>query len=356
MTSMEFLTATQSYERWLAKQTTLVRPDLKHKHEAMAGDLFSFFRATFYRWAQHFDQLDGAITKAPEVLSVGDLHLENFGTWRDTWGRLAWGINDFDEAHPLPYTNDLIRLVASVQVVNAQQRLRIRSASRIILNGYREGLLKGGRPFVIGEEHEWFKPIAEHIIRDPRKFWERLRRLPKQRTIPDAARAAIKRLLPVPDLEFEVHRRLAGLGSLGKQRFTGLAEWEGGPMAREAKAVIPSAVAWARDKRGKPHVKEILKQAIRAVDPLLQVFGPWQVRRLAPECRRIELNSLTQVKDKELVLHSMGFETANVHLGTPGAAKRILAHLDRQQRGWLKSTAAAMRVLLAADFAEWRTR
>ena len=28
---------------------------------------------------------------APQVLSVGDLHLENFGTWRDADGRLVWG-------------------------------------------------------------------------------------------------------------------------------------------------------------------------------------------------------------------------------------------------------------------------
>ncbi|HVW00442.1 MAG TPA: DUF2252 family protein, partial [Planctomycetaceae bacterium] len=128
---MQFLAATKSYERWLATQTSLVPADLKHKHDAMHGDLFSFFRATYYRWAQQFDQLDAAITRAPEVLSVGDLHLENFGTWRDSWGRLAWGINDFDEAYPLPYTNDLIRLVASVQVVIALEHLSVRGSSRI---------------------------------------------------------------------------------------------------------------------------------------------------------------------------------------------------------------------------------
>jgi len=32
------------------------------------------------------------------VLAVGDLHVENFGTWRDAEGRLIWGVNDFDES------------------------------------------------------------------------------------------------------------------------------------------------------------------------------------------------------------------------------------------------------------------
>jgi len=36
------------------------------------------------------------------VLAVGDLHVENFGTWRDAEGRLIWGVNDFDEAWRLP--------------------------------------------------------------------------------------------------------------------------------------------------------------------------------------------------------------------------------------------------------------
>jgi uncharacterized protein (DUF2252 family) len=41
------------------------------------------------------------LAKAPKVLAVGDLHVENFGTWRDVEGRLVWGINDFDEAAAL---------------------------------------------------------------------------------------------------------------------------------------------------------------------------------------------------------------------------------------------------------------
>lgn len=49
-------------------------------------------------------------------LHVGDLHVDSFGTWRDAEGRLCWGVDDFDEAFPLPYTNDLVRLVASVKV------------------------------------------------------------------------------------------------------------------------------------------------------------------------------------------------------------------------------------------------
>ena len=51
---------------------------------------------------------------APQILWVGDLHLENCGTWRDVDGRLVWGVNDFDEAAVMPYVFDLVRLAASI--------------------------------------------------------------------------------------------------------------------------------------------------------------------------------------------------------------------------------------------------
>jgi len=37
-----------------------------------------------------------------------------------TEGRLSWGVDDFDESYPLPYTNDLVRLAASVRIVIIQ--------------------------------------------------------------------------------------------------------------------------------------------------------------------------------------------------------------------------------------------
>ena len=39
---------------------------------------------------------------APKVLAVGDIHIENYGSWRDAEGRVVWGVNDFDEAAKCP--------------------------------------------------------------------------------------------------------------------------------------------------------------------------------------------------------------------------------------------------------------
>src|SRR5579871_2101025 len=110
---MDIVDSTRGYERWLAQRVPLVSPDIRLKHRRMAEDPFFLLRATFYRWAQLWPEHCAALRAAPPLLSVGDLHIENFGTWRDGEGRLIWGVNDFDEAVALPYTNDLVRLCAS---------------------------------------------------------------------------------------------------------------------------------------------------------------------------------------------------------------------------------------------------
>jgi uncharacterized protein (DUF2252 family) len=107
---------TRKYETWLARHLPILKSDLQLKHRLMAQDSFSFLRATFYRWMQLFPALCPKTNKAPVVLAVGDLHAANFGTWRDAEGRLIWGINDFDESFPLPYTIDLVRLATSVSI------------------------------------------------------------------------------------------------------------------------------------------------------------------------------------------------------------------------------------------------
>ncbi len=104
---MNIVKATKKYEGWLAQHLQIVEKDLQLKHERMGESVFSFLRATFYRWMQLWEDVCVDLQKAPRILSVGDLHVENFGTWRDTDGRLVWGINDFDEACLYPYTLDL---------------------------------------------------------------------------------------------------------------------------------------------------------------------------------------------------------------------------------------------------------
>ena len=152
---MDIIKATKAYEAWLRQRISLIEADLRLKHQRMAQSPFPFLRATFYRWVQLWPQVCPELATAPAVLGVGDLHVENFGTWRDSEGRLIWGVNDFDEVALIPYPNDLVRLAVSAKLAISENHLSCdpTDACDAILAGYREGFGKGGAPFVLAEQH-----------------------------------------------------------------------------------------------------------------------------------------------------------------------------------------------------------
>jgi uncharacterized protein (DUF2252 family) len=131
---VKFSKSTAKYEAWLGRRLRLIQHDLALKHAEMASAAFPFLRATYYRWAQIWPEVCTEAARAPRVLAVGDLHVENFGTWRDSEGRLVWGINDFDEAWRLPYTNDLVRLTTSALI--GDMACEPDEAAAAILAGY----------------------------------------------------------------------------------------------------------------------------------------------------------------------------------------------------------------------------
>jgi Uncharacterized protein conserved in bacteria (DUF2252) len=358
---MNIVKATKKYEDWLRLQIRLVEPDLRFKHEQMAAALFPFFRATFYRWLQVWPEECPGLDRVPEILSVGDLHVENFGTWRDTDGRLIWGINDFDEAAVYPYTMDLVRLATSAVLAAQEKRLAMRpkDATSAILSGYIQGMEEGGLPFVLGEHHIWLREIAESKLRDPVLFWGKIDRLPTIRgPIPESARKAIEHLLPERGMSYRLARRRAGLGSLGRLRVVAVADWKGGRLAREAKALTSSAAQWLQTKRGPGEILDaaILKRAIRCRDPYVQMRGHWIVRRLSPSCSRVELEMLGTNRGELRLLHAMGRETANIHLGTPEKRRAILKDLRSRKVDWLSNAAEAMAESMEKDWKVWRER
>jgi hypothetical protein len=356
---MDVHQATGSYERWLGGHMRLVAADLRQKHREMSRAPFPFLRATFYRWCQMWRELAVEERRAPAVLAVGDLHLENFGTWRDADGRLIWGINDFDEAATLPWSQDLVRLATSAHVAISSEHLRLkrREACEAIVDGYRQGLESGGEPFVLEEQHPWLRGLATGRQRDPVAFWKKLTALPAERAPDPAARRALAAHLPAPGLPFRLLHRVAGLGSLGRPRVVALARWGGGHVAREAKHTAPSAWVWATDGAGPARClsADVFERAVRVPDPSVRLVGTWQLRRLAPHCARIELGDLPGDRDETRLLHAMGRETANVHLGTRGAGPRILRDLRRRPGHWLHDMSKTFVSALGVDWKSWRS-
>jgi hypothetical protein len=156
--------------------------------------------------------------------------------------------------------------------------------------------------------------------------------------------------------------RVAGLGSLGRQRFLALAEFNGGYVAREAKALAPSVVSCGADipvrrssrDPGNILYSRIVAQSIRCPDPMLRLRDQWLLRRISPHCSRIELAQLNKGRDEARLLRAMGWETANIHLGTARARNEIAKAMKKLPPGWLLVACKVMLKALNEDWREWR--
>ncbi|HYN27500.1 MAG TPA: DUF2252 family protein [Burkholderiales bacterium] len=350
--------STKGYDDWLRRQLSrdVVEKDLVHKHEKMRESPFAFLRATYWRWAETIFEICPDTASAPHVLSVGDIHLENFGTWRDADGRLVWGVNDFDEAAEMPYVLDLLRLATSGLVAGRGLDVTSDAICSAILQGYREGL-KTPQPVVLDRDRQWLRELVVVSEKKRAKFWKRIEKVETERA-PPRYRKVLAAALPEPRLAIrKTARRVAGAGSLGRPRWIGIADWRGAPVVREAKALVMSA--WVREHgkgKGKMRCGEIANGRYRAIDPWHHITDSIVVRRLSPNNRKIEADEDPGPLLSPDMLHVMGADLVGVHLGTADCAEAIARDLAHRKRGWLKTHAMKMAKAVEAEHAEWTTK
>jgi uncharacterized protein (DUF2252 family) len=367
------LESTRAFEAWMRKRTDVSRRLLKNKHRKMGTGAFPFLRATFYRWVERWPEVCPRPARRDQdvLLAVGDLHVENFGVWRDSQNRLVWGINDFDDACELPFTSDLVRLAASVLLAADAADLDV-SADRVcalLLKGYRAGLRAEGKPILLSDgRHPALVKLTRGTQEDPKTFWKK-KLDPKDNPQIDAGelpkglehmfRASFR---PGVRLTFREQKSPGGLGSLGRRRFTAVEKFKNSVRgAREAKALVPSALYWCAGQNHMPsQTATLLQHAVRVPDPHFQVHDQWLIRQFAPDIAKIEMPE--DARDKRLalapdLLQLMGQETANIHLGSRSRTvlEKLLKGLDQDQR-WFPTATERMAACTREDHEEWAKR
>jgi uncharacterized protein (DUF2252 family) len=364
---MNITDSTATYDAWLHRQLPgeVVEADLHKKHARMRSNRFVFLRATYWRWAEVMPALVPKLAAAPAVLAVGDVHVENFGTWRDADGRLVWGLNDFDEAFGMPYGFDLLRLAVSgwlaMRELGDPPPATLASICERVLEGYRAGLAKP-RPYVLDRDHTRLRAKFVATEEDRAAFWRKMEKnaAAAHDPVPARFRAALDRALPEGATDVSYWPRTAGVGSLGRPRWVASAEWEGGPVVREAKGIVTSGWAYARGlERPALRIADIVAGRHRAPDPWYRVDTEDDrvlVRRLSPNNHKIEMDVMGRWIFEHDLLCAMGREVANVHLSAvadDGVAAAIGADLDRRDARWWTEAATRAVASIETDFADW---
>ena len=308
------------------------------KYRAMRADPFAFLRgscALFYRRLPR----GGVLKSVPLVLVCGDLHLENFGSYRADNGLSYFDINDFDESALAPASWDLVRMLASVLVGGASLGFDATHANRlseIFVTAYANALATGKaywveRDTTTGVVRDLLDAVAQ---RKRAEFLEertvthgdkRVLRTDGDKALPadKRERAAVKAFMrefaaAQPEPAFyrmlDVARRVAGTGSLGVERYVVLVRGKGSPDGNhllDLKIASRSALLATlktTQPRWKTQADRIagVQQRMQAVpvaflEPVLLGGKPFVLRALQPAQDRIDLRRADATQLERLV-------------------------------------------------------
>lgn len=372
-------------------------PELvERKYDEMRKNVFAFFRGSYPLFCEDMHK---AVPKAPRTWVCGDLHPQNFGGYWGDDGLMYFDINDFDDAALAPCTWDMARLLAGILLLVTQPYKytpeQANQLAKSALDAYCESLRSGqSRAF---HEYNAPEPIKSWLIRAHR--WTRsevLRRytnLDKRKRVfkekgkifsvgkvgRERATAILKiqaKVADNPDEPFkllDVAGRVAGLGSMGVERYILLVEsdnWPEGYAILELKERLRSGL--------EPYVKQTkwsntaervatLEQRLQAVPPTRLEAIPFEdtaftLREFQPIQNRIDIADWNGNKRAlENLLTQMGRLTAWAHLrasGRQGSAKAddLIAFADEQD--WQKELLKILqdyRTQLQSDFEAFRT-
>jgi len=133
------------YTRLTKFNKTRLQNMLPLKYQAMAIDVFCFYRGTCHLF---YEDLAGteAFPESPPVWLCGDLHIENFGSFKGDDKEEYFDLNDFDEAILGPAAWELVRMLTSIFVAFESRGLKKPDALpyvKVFLDTYRRTLISG---------------------------------------------------------------------------------------------------------------------------------------------------------------------------------------------------------------------
>lgn len=326
------------------------------KYARMRSDIYRFYRGTPHLYFQDWPTTS-PLDRSPNVWTSGDLHLENFGTYKADNRLVYFDISDFEDAILAPAARDLSRFVTSVMAAGKSLGLGIRegiSLSQLYIRSYTAALREGQARWV---ERPTAKGMVKHLLselkgrsrrdllNDRTQVTGRARRLiiDQKRTLPapEVAQARIAAFMRrfaarQPDPNFykmlDVARRVAGISSLGLPRYVMLVEGEGSPNQNfllDLKFAPPSAAAPytpTPQPEWKNQAERVVsvQRRVQAIPPALlhSVMvnrQPYVMRELQPTSDRLNLSLWGgKLRRLEKVMVSMGEITAWGHLRSSG--------------------------------------
>ena len=364
------------------------------KYRKMAATPFGYFRGTNHLF--HADWPGAAwLERMPSAWLNGDLHIENFGTYRGDNRLVYFDVGDFDDGALGPLGRDLMRFLVGVHMAGHEMGFGARRASelgRLFLAAYRAALIDGKARWI--ERRTAGGVIGELLVKlerrtqadllakrtEMRKGKRRLRTdtgkalaldpAERARVVAFMKRFAQDRAYPRFFKVLDVAQRVAGVGALGLRRYVVLVEGDGG---REGAALIDlksqnGSTLIPRLKQRQPKFGSEAARVV-AIETRMQAVGPafltpariaggsFTLRELQPSADKLDLSTTHPDRGAfEAVIESMGELTAWAQLRCAGRDRAtdidgLMAFA--RNAGWSRPLIALANDWAAAIFENW---
>ena len=132
-------------ERLIAFNENLLPDMVQLKYEAMTENAFRFYRATCHLFYEDLSNAD-ALPLSPLTWICGDLHIENYGSYKGDNKLVYFDMNDFDEGLLAPAAYELARMVTSIFIAFEALDIEPEKADKmaqLFLKTYSATLVKG---------------------------------------------------------------------------------------------------------------------------------------------------------------------------------------------------------------------
>ena len=351
------------------------------KYKLMADNEFTFFRATCHLFYEDLARR-ATLKQGPAVWVCGDLHLENFGSYRASNGLVYFDINDFDEAVLAPASWELLRLLCSIGMAADLWKYSSKEAEElmlVVLKAYTRQLAEG-KAYAIEREtsplliQEFFamaerqKEKALIKARVDRKK-EKLKiikgkTLPLEKRTKELVRQHVNDFLKehygflkVRDIAF----RIAGTGSLGMKRFVVLVRDLRQDKLRllDVKQTLPSSLApyanlaqpkWSSEAERVVTVQGLMQYALPRFIGIVPVGDEkFILKQLQPTSQKIDHTLChKKMRNVETVMTTMAQALASAQIRS--ASRRGSAEVESLIKFSLQSLWQATLVQTAVDY------
>ncbi|HVW61323.1 MAG TPA: DUF2252 family protein [Puia sp.] len=327
------------------------------KYQLMAENAFRFLRGTCHIFHEDL-QKSNALPLYPLSWICGDLHLENFGTYKGDNRLVYFDVNDFDESALAPAIWELARMVTSIYTGLDSMGIKKKESSRVaglFLDKYSATLAKGKSRYIeprtadgivqsflekvcMRKQKELIRGRTEDRDGKLRLRIDRIRFFPLEKTLRKELMAHMQTWIkeePLLRKRYEAADcafRIAGTGSLGQKRYVFLIR-QGKDAKKhlliDMKEALPSCLSgrtgitqpsWGSEAERIAAIQQRMQNVCPALLGTSR-FGEqhFVMKEMQPSADKIDFMLLKdRYKDIECVVEDMALLTASAQLRSAG--------------------------------------